>query len=199
MVNNLGLLLMTQGRLTEAEPYLGEALAGRRHVLGEDHPDTMRTILNMALLFLDQDKLAEAESIYRGVLEKRAVLADSQIIIAEALLGIGEILNLTGRYADAEPLIREGLAISRKAIAPSAYEISLATSVLGEALAGQKQFGEAEPLVIKGSESLIASPRTTERGKRRAIERVIKFYTDWDKPEKAAKMEALLRSIEINR
>ncbi len=146
----------------------------------------MLTILNMALFYLDQDKLGEAETIYRGVLEKRAVLVDSQDLIAEALLGIGEILNLKGRCADAEPLIREGLAISRKAIASNAYEISLGTSILGEALAGQKKFGEAEPLVIKGTEGLIASPRTTAGGRRRTIERVIRLYTDWGKPEKAA-------------
>jgi tetratricopeptide (TPR) repeat protein len=36
-----GLLLQTQGKLSEAEPYYREALEGNRRVLGDEHPDTL--------------------------------------------------------------------------------------------------------------------------------------------------------------
>ena len=47
-INNMGRLLQNQGKLGEAEPYLREALEGRRRVLGDDHADTLRSI-GMAL------------------------------------------------------------------------------------------------------------------------------------------------------
>ena len=38
LINDMGHLLMVQGKLAEAEPYHREALEGRRQVLGGDHP-----------------------------------------------------------------------------------------------------------------------------------------------------------------
>ena len=38
--------------------------------LGEDHPETLQSLNNMAVLLQDQGRLAEAEPLYREVLEK---------------------------------------------------------------------------------------------------------------------------------
>ena len=40
-ISSMGELLLAQGKLSEAEPYFREALATRRRVLGEEHPDTL--------------------------------------------------------------------------------------------------------------------------------------------------------------
>ncbi len=42
------MLLHSQGRLAEAEPYLREALDGHRRVLGEEHPHTLTSMNNLA-------------------------------------------------------------------------------------------------------------------------------------------------------
>ena len=54
-----------------AEPLLGESLEGRRRVLGEEHPDTLSSIHNLAVLFKDQARYAEAEPLLREALEGR--------------------------------------------------------------------------------------------------------------------------------
>jgi len=59
------MLLRDQGRLAEAEPLMREALGGRRHQLGDSHPDTLISINNLAVFLKAQGKLAEAEPLMR--------------------------------------------------------------------------------------------------------------------------------------
>ena len=42
-LNNLAVLYANQGRLTEAEPLLMQALELRQQILGNQHPDTVGT------------------------------------------------------------------------------------------------------------------------------------------------------------
>ena len=61
---------MDQGKFAEAEPYYREALEKRRRVLGEEHPDTLVSINNMATLLEKQGRLDEAELLQRALLRK---------------------------------------------------------------------------------------------------------------------------------
>ena len=69
-------------------------------------------------------------------------------------------------------------------------------SMLGGALAGQKKFQEAEPLLVEGysgmkeREANIPSAAKTRLAE--AIRRLVDLYTAWDKPEEAAKWQAVL-------
>lgn len=63
--------------------------------------------------------------------------------------------------------------------------------MLGEALAGQGRYAEAEPLLVEGYEKM-APPKSAVSRKREALERVIKLYETWGKPEEAARYRALL-------
>ena len=68
-INNLAVLLETQGKLAEAEPLSREALEAKREVHGDRHPGTLASISNLAVLLMDQGKLAEAEPLFREALE----------------------------------------------------------------------------------------------------------------------------------
>ena len=68
--------------------------------------------------------------------------------------------------------------------------------MLSGALAGQKKFQEAEPLLVEGYSGLkaraaqippAAQPRLAE-----AVRRLVDLYTAWEKPEEAAKWQAVL-------
>jgi hypothetical protein len=105
-----------QGRFGLAESYATEVLAGRRHALGSDHPDTMTASEDLALAYLSQGKFTEAEPLAREALEfNRKQQPDNwQRFRAESLLG----KSLAGqkKYADAEPLLVDGYQgmLSRK-------------------------------------------------------------------------------------
>ena len=53
-INNMALLLQTQGKLAEAEPLYREALAGRREMLGNKHTGTLDSVNNMAVVLKEK-------------------------------------------------------------------------------------------------------------------------------------------------
>ncbi len=55
-LNNLALLYESQGRYTEAEPLLLEALDLTKRLLGDNHPDVALSLNNLAALYRSQDR-----------------------------------------------------------------------------------------------------------------------------------------------
>jgi len=62
------------GRLGEAEAELRAVLEARCRVLGEEHPSTLTSRNNLALVLGDLGRLEEAEAEHRAVLEARCRL-----------------------------------------------------------------------------------------------------------------------------
>ncbi|KAK3176512.1 hypothetical protein OEA41_007835 [Lepraria neglecta] len=70
-INNLALVLSSQGNYEEAERIDRQALALRERVLGKEHPDTLGSMNNLASVLSRQSKYEEAEKIYRQALALR--------------------------------------------------------------------------------------------------------------------------------
>jgi serine/threonine protein kinase len=111
---------------------------------------------------------------------------------ANVLALFGHSLIMTGRPADAEPILRECLSAREKLMADSWLRFD-AASMLGGALLGQKKFAEAEPLLLKGYEGMLKrktampahDPRLTE-----AVDRLIDLYEATHLLEKANEWRA---------
>jgi serine/threonine protein kinase/tetratricopeptide (TPR) repeat protein len=102
----------------------------------------------------------------------------------------GENMLRHRRHADAEPILREGVAILQKE-QPGEARTSLAQSLLGEVLLEQKKYDAAEPLLLRGYEGLKAlegrmSPLYARFRIAQAGERIVRLYQSWGKAEKAA-------------
>jgi eukaryotic-like serine/threonine-protein kinase len=69
--------------------------------------------------------------------------------IANALSQLGRSLLQQRRCAEAEPILRECLAIREK-VAPRNWRMFEAKALLGGALLGQKKYADAEPLLLAG-------------------------------------------------
>ena len=69
---------MKQGKLDEAKAMYERALAGKERTLGADHPDTLMTVNNLAIVLEQQGKLDEAKTMYERALagKERAIGAD---------------------------------------------------------------------------------------------------------------------------
>ena len=91
-----------------AETYAAQALAGRRHALGNENPDTMASAADLALAYLSQGEFAESEALAREAMEMEGKIQpdDWQRFRAESLLGAS--LSGQKKYAEAEPLLLEG-------------------------------------------------------------------------------------------
>jgi len=60
---------------------------------------------------------------------------------------------------------------------------------LGAALGGQKRFSEAEPLLLEGYRQMDEGTHFVGRHRQimnESVERIVQFYTEWDKADQAA-------------
>jgi hypothetical protein len=102
---------------------------------------------------------------------------------------------MQSRWSEAEPLLREALAIQEKT-APDDWERFDTMSLLGGALLGQGRYAEAEPMVVPGYEGIKARetkiPVPQHSRLCEAAERVIGLFEEWNQPDQAAAWKAKL-------
>ncbi len=86
---------------------------------------------------------------------EREKAGPKSVAFAKEMVKVGDYLCVGGLHAEAEPILREALAILEKS-RPEDWETAFARTLLGEALFHQKKYAEAEPLLIRGYEGLKA-------------------------------------------
>ncbi len=134
------------GLFDAAAPLQESALATRRRVLGEEHPDTLTSISEMGILLQGQGKLAEAEPYYREALEKRRrVLGDEHPDTLISISNMDFLLQGQGKLAEAEPYGREALEIRRRVLGEEHVHTLLSISNMCTLLMFQGRMDEAEP------------------------------------------------------
>src|SRR5262249_42800051 len=140
-----------------------------------------------------------AKLVPEQLAEARQTLPKDSPQLAGALEQSGTFLLLLNADADAEPLLRECLAIREKT-QPDLWSPPHTRSKLGRALLGQKKYTDAEPLLIAGYEGMRQreatippqeKPRLTE-----ALEYLIQLYEATNKPDEAAKWREQLEASE---
>ena len=175
----------------ESERLYREALAIRRRLLGDAHPDVAFTMYALADTLFTVGRHAEAAALCRDVLARRGTsLPERHPILAASLLVLGKSLVEQGRPREAEAPLREALAMRRGLLPPGHWQTASAESALGRCLARQRRFREAEPLVVAACERLLS-----ERGPRHertldALANVVDLYQRWNKPDRLAEFRA---------
>jgi tetratricopeptide (TPR) repeat protein len=105
------------GRSSEAEPLFKDALECRRRVLGDDHPDTIRSINNYAGVLDSLGRAPEAEPFFKEALERRRrVLGDKHPDTIISLGNYAMVLDSLGRAPEAEPLCKDALERCRQVL-----------------------------------------------------------------------------------
>jgi eukaryotic-like serine/threonine-protein kinase len=188
-VANLGVSYRDAGRLAEAIPLLEEAYhASKKHPgLGWVEKALLDTYTkageNAKLANLLQDQLPEA----------RKTLPKDSLELTGMFARIGKLLLLQKKWTEAEPLLRECLAIREK-VQPDLWSTFNTQSLLGGALLGQKKYAEAEPLLRKGYEGMKAREKSIPPiGADRipeALDRLIELSTATNKPDDVKKWQA---------
>jgi serine/threonine-protein kinase len=96
------------GSFAEARPNLERALAIRRRLLGDSHPDVVQTIANVAELARASGRHDDAERGFRQALAlQRATIGDTAGPTQMTLFYLGSLLHQTGRHREAAPVLRE--------------------------------------------------------------------------------------------
>ena len=93
----LGQFLSENGQYSAAEPLLKRALAARERVLGPEHPDTLTSVSNLAVLLKNKGDTAGAEPLYRRALAARErVLGSEHPDTLETLNNLAALLKGKG-------------------------------------------------------------------------------------------------------
>ncbi len=122
--------------------------------------------------------------------ETRKTVPKDSPQLAGVLANIGMALLEQKKWAEAEPLLRECLAIREKTQADS-WTTFNTKSMLGGALLGQKKYAEAEPHLLAGYEGMKKREKTIPpQGNiriREAIDRLVQLYATTGKKDDATK------------
>src|SRR5262249_37415554 len=118
-----------------------------------------------------------------AILQKRQPSPGCRAMRGNLLGFLANNMYLQQRYAEAEPLIREALALWGEESTPM---IPYGESLLGAVRLGQQRYAEAEPLILQGYEGVKkwrATQHSPELDLTEAGERVIRFYEVTNQPE----------------
>jgi tetratricopeptide (TPR) repeat protein len=120
------------GLYAQAEPLLRAALDSYRRLFGEDHPDTARTLYDLATLMRKQGNFQQAETIFRQTLGiQRKLTPQGDEATAETLFYLGEDLVQAGRTNEAETEITASLAMIRRVAGENHSLVALGQSTQG--------------------------------------------------------------------
>ncbi len=178
-----------RGELPAAEQHYREALALLRRLRGPDHPDLAATLDGLAAARLAAGDHAEAERAYARALEiRRQALGEGNPYLVISLTGLARVATEKGDYAAAERRLDEALAIGRRAFPGGHWRLDVARSVLGDCRARAGRHREAEPLLAGSYRALLSSQGERSASTRRALDRLIRLYEAWGRPEEAARL-----------
>jgi tetratricopeptide (TPR) repeat protein len=195
-IGNLGVNYKDGGRVLEAIPLLEEAYQARHEcpalrAFGVQLLDTyVKGRMTIETAELVQEQLAEVRKTVPQVSPQ----------LAGVLAQYGSTLLKVKAWANAEPLLRECLAIREKA-EPDAWTTFNTKSILGQALAGKEQYADAEPLLLAGYAGLkkneAAIPPQAKIRLIEALQRLVDFYNATVQAEKADEWQKKLEETKI--
>jgi tetratricopeptide (TPR) repeat protein len=135
-VDDLGSVLLRQGRYKEAEAMHQQALEGREKVLGPEHPSTLTSMSNLGLVLEEQGKLEEVEAMHRQALEgRKKVLRPKRPSTVMSSLAL--LLEEEAKWEKAEAMHRQALEGREKVLGPE--HLSTLTSMSKLALVLEEQ------------------------------------------------------------
>ena len=112
ILNNLGLMLKSQGAFTEARPLLERALAIRERALGKAHPYVATSLNNLATLLRALGKHAEARPLYERALEiLEKTLGSDHPDVASGVNNLAMLRYAEGAFPEARRLVERALTI----------------------------------------------------------------------------------------
>ncbi|HEY0604685.1 MAG TPA: FxSxx-COOH system tetratricopeptide repeat protein [Herpetosiphonaceae bacterium] len=141
----LGVHLWQLGVYDEAQGYLEHAVAIRQRVLGGDHPDTARSLSNLANVFYGHGQYAEAQHAHAQALAiRQRVLGGDHLDTARSLNNLGTILEAQGKYAEAQHYIEQAVAIQERVLGREHPVTAVALNNLANVLRSQGQYTLAQ-------------------------------------------------------
>ena len=147
LMATIGNVYGSLGAYTKAVGMLERSLQIRRASLGPDAPDTVETMDALGEAYRELARFDDAERLHREALDARRRTSAPPSLIAASLNNLGLTLDERGAPADAEPLLREALALWRTHDGDQSEHVAIALHNLAAALRHQGRLNDAVPLL----------------------------------------------------
>ncbi|MBD2578071.1 tetratricopeptide repeat protein [Oscillatoria sp. FACHB-1406] len=137
-----------QSRWLDAEHWLKTCRDTTERQLGTEHPDTAKSLNNLALLYKSTGKYAEAEPLYQralGIYERQ--LGAEHPYTATNIENLAGLYDSMGRYAEAEPMLQRALGIKERQLGLEHPDTASSLNSLAGLYKSTGRYGEAEPLL----------------------------------------------------
>ncbi|HLN27317.1 MAG TPA: tetratricopeptide repeat protein [Gemmataceae bacterium] len=133
-----------------AQPHLERAVEICRRVLGEEHPDTLASMNDLAVLYQAQGQFAKAEQLYSKTVEiRRRVQGEEHPDTLGSMNNLAALYQAQGKLAKAEPLCVKTLEFNRRVLGEEHPDTLGAMNNLAALYQAQGQYARAEQLFVK--------------------------------------------------
>jgi serine/threonine-protein kinase len=146
--HTIGNTYLSLGLYPQAEEELRRALAARRALLGDRHPDVAQVESDLASVLFATHALDEAAALLEhaaGTL--RAENGEHTADLASVSSSLGAVRRAQGRLDEAETLQRETLEIRRRVLGPDSLDTAESMNNLAAVLLIQRRYDEAQPWI----------------------------------------------------
>ncbi|CAK8712571.1 hypothetical protein KKHLCK_01590 [Candidatus Electrothrix laxa] len=136
-----------EGKYTEGIGLAEQARGYAEKHFGQEHPDTLTSINNLAALYKSQGRYSEAEPLYKECLQRSEQVLGREH--PDTLISINNLAGLyraQGRYSEAEPLYKECLQRSEQVLGREHPNTLSSINNLAGLYESQGRYSEAEPL-----------------------------------------------------
>lgn len=148
-IENMAGAVNSMGNTTEALKYMQDVVTIRRRVLGEMHPSTCASLINLGAMFHWCRRYDESESSYRLALRGYESFTDGHPKIADILTRLGYLGIERSRWGEAETLFLRAIDIRRRMLGESHIETVASYLALGLVRFRQGRVEEAERLFTR--------------------------------------------------
>jgi len=195
----LAWIYSAQGKSKEAKPLLDSVLDLWRRNQGAGPYDAAFATTLQGIFMVDEGKTdsVETEKALSDALAMDRKVQPDGFITRTCMTGLARLRLAQQRYSEAEGLLREAITGAGDHDLQK-WDIAYRQSLLGAALLGQGKYAEAEPLLISGYKGLqLLSPAiSVDANLPEAGERIVRLYTAWGQPGKAAEWRQWLQHPE---
>jgi tetratricopeptide (TPR) repeat protein len=199
-LEELARVLEAKTDYTESEPLHREALAMRRKLLGEEHPDVAGSLNNLAVCLDLQNRHAEAMSLFEQAhaIDQRVYPSDHPRLVLD-LNNIARCLQSLRRHREALPLYEQAVSMAERLYPGDHPYGAMALHHLGDA---RRATGDL-PGALRDAEASIAAyrrhPDWNPVEQVHALEVLARVYADADRREEAVALRREAVDAHMNR